>query len=103
MKTIELMKIMSSSVKAKIILRLLKCKCVKPTVNELCEDFHLKQPNISKHFMDLREKGVVIFEKRGKEIFYTLDPNFKKDNGKILLAILERAEKEEITTSHCNE
>ncbi|NQZ65961.1 MAG: winged helix-turn-helix transcriptional regulator [Mycoplasmatales bacterium] len=101
MNTIELMKVMSSPVKAKIVLRLFECSCVNSTVNDLCKDFNLKQPNVSKHFMDLRNKGIVDFLKKGKEIIYFITPEFKKNNDKILSAILERAVKEDIITLHC--
>lgn len=101
METIKLMRIMSSSTKAKIILRLLTCKCKNITVKELCKIFDLKQSNISKHFMDLRKEGIVDFNKQGRETFYSINHEFYKNNDKILLSILENAQSETITNSLC--
>ena len=90
MKTTELLKILSSETKARIITKLYSCTR-EDSVNEICEEFDLKQSNVSKHLMDLRRLKIVEFTKNGKESTYKLCDEFLKKNEGLLLAIIENS------------
>ena len=86
MTTSKLLKILSSPSKAAIILKLLKCND-NPTVTQMCNEFDLKQSNLSKHLMDLKKIGIVVYDKNGKESNYYLDEKFLKEHEELVLAI----------------
>ena len=43
-------------------------------VTSLCEELKLRQPTVSHHLGLLRMNRVIINKRRGKQIFYSLDP-----------------------------
>jgi ArsR family transcriptional regulator len=43
------------------------------TVNELVKIVKLSQPAVSQHLKTLKSSGLVVDERRGKEVFYTVD------------------------------
>ena len=42
------------------------------SVNELVEEVQLPQPTISRHLKILREKGLVVCQREGKQVFYNV-------------------------------
>ncbi len=48
------------------------------TVGQMVESLQLAQPAVSKHLGVLRDVGVVIVERRGKERWYSLNPQALK-------------------------
>lgn len=49
------------------------CCCTWLSVNEIVEALHVSQPTISHHLSILREAGLVISRREGKQIFYSLN------------------------------
>jgi DNA-binding transcriptional ArsR family regulator len=45
------------------------------TVNDLTARFAVTQPAISQHLAVLRESGLVLHRREGRQIFYRVDPN----------------------------
>ena len=45
----------------------------RKTVNELVKIVKLSQPAVSQHLKTLKSSGLVVDERRGKEVFYTVD------------------------------
>lgn len=45
------------------------------TVNDLTARFAVTQPAISQHLAVLRESGLVLHRREGRQIFYRADPN----------------------------
>ncbi len=50
------------------ILTLLSKK--KMCVSEICKNFEMTQPSISHHLDILKRAGLVVYEKKGKEVYY---------------------------------
>lgn len=93
MEIYEVLKVMSSENKAKLIARFLNCEnCVKKTVGELCGDTGLKQACLSKHLMELRKKGILVDTKDGREVHYRINKNFKNQWGHLIQIIIENNE-----------
>lgn len=100
MKVTKLLKVLSSETKTRIIMRLYNVDC-EDSVNDLCKELELNQPNLSKHFIDLRKVGIVDFKKQGKEINYSLNESFLKKCGWLLDAIKENVTSSKINYSMC--
>ena len=49
------------------------CCCNPMSVNELVEAMEVAQPTVSHHLAILRHAGLVITERRGKQILYQID------------------------------
>jgi len=49
------------------------CCCNPMSVNELVEAMEVAQPTVSHHLAILRNAGLVITERRGKQIMYQID------------------------------
>ncbi len=49
------------------------CCCRKLSVSEIVEQLNVTQPTVSHHLKVLRDAGLVDVERRGKEIYYTLN------------------------------
>jgi ArsR family transcriptional regulator len=43
------------------------------TVNQICDNFSIKQPTISHHLSKLQKTGLVSFKKRGKFSYFYID------------------------------
>ena len=39
-------------------------------VSEICKNFEMTQPSISHHLDILKRAGLVVYEKKGKEVYY---------------------------------
>ena len=44
------------------------------TVNELVELVHLTQPTVSYHLKEMKESGLLTSIKKGKEVYYEINP-----------------------------
>jgi len=42
-------------------------------VSEICKNFEMTQPSISHHLDILKKAGLVIYEKKGKEVYYQVN------------------------------
>jgi ArsR family transcriptional regulator len=51
------------------------CCCAKVSVNEIVEKLNVSQPTVSHHLKILKEAGLVHSEKKGKQVFYSLNQN----------------------------
>ncbi len=65
----EICKVFSNSTRLEI-LNLLRDK--EFSVTELIEKTKLSQSNISQHLSIMKSKGIVVFDRRGKNIYYNL-------------------------------
>jgi len=50
----------------------------KLSVLEIAEHFKLKQPTITHHLHYLEKAGILSAEKKGRQIFYFIDPKCKR-------------------------
>ncbi len=70
MDTVDFAKALADETRQKIM-RL--CCCKQISVSDIVEQMGVTQPTVSHHLKILRDAGLVIVERRGKEIYYTLD------------------------------
>ena len=68
--TVEFAKALADETRQKIMAL---CCCVQLSVNEIVESIDVAQPTVSHHLSILRKAGLVIVERRGKQILYTLN------------------------------
>jgi ArsR family transcriptional regulator len=68
--TVEFAKALADETRQKIMAL---CCCQKLTVSELVEATNVAQPTVSHHLKILKNAGLVISERRGKEVYYTLN------------------------------
>ncbi|MGD8717936.1 MAG: metalloregulator ArsR/SmtB family transcription factor [Candidatus Zixiibacteriota bacterium] len=50
--------------------------CERLSVGEIVERFHLSQPAISHHLRILRDAGLVIAQKEGTTVYYSMNKEF---------------------------
>jgi DNA-binding transcriptional ArsR family regulator len=67
------------------ILRMLSAR--PHTQNELVDRFALSQPAISRHLSVLRQAGLVLAERQGQSVVYTLDTTVFQDLVRALLSL----------------
>lgn len=89
MELFELLKVLSSESKAKIIMHFLNCGCTSAPTTSLCKGFELKQANYSKHLMDLKELKILDCVKSSKEIHYKINEEFSKEHGALIKEIFK--------------
>jgi ArsR family transcriptional regulator len=68
--TVEFAKALADETRQKI---LAICCCKKLSVNEIVNALDVSQPTVSHHLAILKRAGLVRTERRGKQIFYTLN------------------------------
>jgi len=68
--TVEFAKALADETRQKI---LAVCCCKKLSVNEIVNALDVTQPTVSHHLAILKRAGLVRTERRGKQIFYTLN------------------------------
>lgn len=90
MKLFELLKVLSSESKAKIIMHFLNCGCTSAPTTSLCKGFELKQANYSKHLMDLKELRILDYVKSSKEIHYKINSEFANEYGELVKEIFKK-------------
>ena len=73
---------MSESLKAiahpdriSILTLLGKKKEIKFSVNQICDKLKLSQPEVSRHLSILKNKEILLFERSGSHIYYSLNKN----------------------------
>lgn len=101
MNTFELLKILSSESKAKIIFMYINCECHSHSVNDLCDKFNLNQANASKHLSSLHNDKILDNVKDGKEVFYRINPEFKAKYGKLINEIIGNIDENKKHTCSC--
>ncbi len=70
MKTVVFAKALADETRQKIMQI---CCCKQLSVTEIVEQTGVTQPTVSHHLKILNEAGLVKVERRGKEIYYTLN------------------------------
>ncbi|MBU6500897.1 MAG: helix-turn-helix transcriptional regulator [Patescibacteria group bacterium] len=65
----------------------------RKTVGELVKIVKLSQPAVSQHLKTLRASNLVIDEKRGQEVFYTVDGEYMLELLKNLTAEIKKPKK----------
>ncbi len=70
METVDFAKALADETRQKIMQL---CCCQQLSVSDIVEQMGVTQPTVSHHLKILRDAGLVIVERRGKEIYYTLD------------------------------
>ena len=88
----KLAKIMSDFNKSKIITHFYSCKCQMCDVSKICSLLNIEQSNMSKHLFSLRKMFVIDFKKIGKNSFYYINKEFKKEWETILNPIINHKE-----------
>lgn len=68
--TVEFAKALADETRQKIMAL---CCCQKLTVSEIVAATDVAQPTVSHHLKILKSAGLVISERRGKEVYYTLN------------------------------
>ncbi len=68
--TVEFAKALADETRQKIMAL---CCCQKLTVGEIVGATDVAQPTVSHHLKILKNAGLVISERRGKEVYYTLN------------------------------
>lgn len=97
----KLLRILSSESKARIITMYMNCDCHSHTVMDLCEKFNLNQANTSKHLADLREENILEFVKDGKEVYYRINPEFKKEHADLIKILASKDKTFATCTRQC--
>lgn len=71
-------------------LRLLEMMCGgERSVSEFVESLKEPQPKISRHLATLRDDGLVMTRRNGKNIYYAIDLGGNADTASILIAVLQ--------------
>ncbi len=68
--TVEFAKALADETRQKIMAL---CCCEFVSVNDLVERLDVAQPTVSHHLKILKNAGLVKSERRGKQVFYTMD------------------------------
>ncbi len=77
MSTVSFAKALADETRQKIMSL---CCCKQLSVNDIVEQTAVSQPTVSHHLKILREAGLVRVERRGKEIYYTLNQQTLADS-----------------------
>lgn len=68
--TVEFAKALADETRQKIMSL---CCCEKLSVNEIVEKLSVSQPTVSHHLRILRDAGLVVTERHGKLVYYSLN------------------------------
>lgn len=71
----ESLKAMAHPDRINIITLLGQRKENKFSVNQICDRLKLNQPEVSRHLSILRNKGILLFERAGSHVYYSLNKN----------------------------
>ncbi len=88
-------KAMSDETRLKILLMLTKgktCAC------HILEEFHFTQPTLSYHMKQLTESGLVIADKKGKWVYYSLN----KERIELLNEYISKIDKTDVAPNCCD-
>ena len=72
MSTVTFAKALADETRQKIMQL---CCCKQLSVSEIVEKIGVSQPTVSHHLKILRDAGLVSVERRGKEVYYSLNQN----------------------------
>ena len=70
MSTVDFAKALADETRQKIMSI---CCCKQLSVNDIVDQMGVTQPTVSHHLKILKDAGLVKVERRGKEIYYSLD------------------------------
>lgn len=99
----ELLEIVASENKLKIIAHFYNCTCKKAScVNDLKDELNLTQSNLSKHLTKLREEKVLDVTTDHKLRIYSINRDFKKEWRKILDPIINSELIKPFQCKHCH-
>ena len=70
MNTVDFAKAIADETRQKIMSI---CCCNSITVSEIVDQLDVSQPSVSHHLKILRQAGLVTADRRGKEIYYSLN------------------------------
>ncbi|QZE12319.1 helix-turn-helix transcriptional regulator [Mycoplasma sp. Ms02] len=84
------LKILGSTVNLRLIVHLYLCSKNECNVQNIADALSLNQSRVSKHFMTLREAGIVETIKDKKEVFYKLSEDFKNEYQDLLDVIVKK-------------
>jgi ArsR family transcriptional regulator len=70
METVDFAKVLADETRQKIMAL---CCCRQLSVTDIVEQMGVTQPTVSHHLKVLRDAGLVTVERRGKEIYYSLN------------------------------
>lgn len=71
----ESLKAMAHPDRISILTLLGQKKEIKFSVNQICDKLKLNQPEVSRHLSILKNKGILLFERVGSHIYYSLNKN----------------------------
>lgn len=98
----ELLAIIASENKLKIIAHYYDCTCEDDRcVSDLQDELKLTQSNLSKHLTKLKEDGVLDVVVKHKERAYFLNKTFKKQWDHILKQIIDEKDVVAFKCHHC--
>ena len=83
-------KALSDPIRRKILL-MLKEKDL--TAGEIAERFNISKPSISHHLNTLKQAGMVLDERRGQNIYYSLNTSVFEDVMSFAMGLLKKTEK----------
>jgi len=75
--TVEFAKVLADETRQQIMKI---CCCTRLSVNEIVAHTGVSQPTVSHHLKVLRDAGLVIGERHGKEIYYSLNQEKMADS-----------------------
>ena len=76
--------LLGDPIRLRIVLLLAKGKS---SVNGICEEFKLSQPTVSHHLGLLRMNRLVVGNRKGKQIIYSLESHVKASAGKLKVSL----------------
>ncbi len=71
----ESLKAMAHPDRISILTLLGQKKEIKFSVNQICDKLKLNQPEVSRHLSILKNKGILLFERVGSHVYYSLNKN----------------------------
>ncbi|MBN8693120.1 MAG: ArsR/SmtB family transcription factor [Bacteroidia bacterium] len=71
----ESLKAMAHPDRISILTLLGQKKEIKFSVSQICDQLKLNQPEVSRHLSILKNKGILMFERVGSHIYYSLNKN----------------------------
>lgn len=86
-------KALSDPIRRKILLML---KERDMTAGEIAERFDISKPSISHHLNILKQAGMVLDERRGQNIFYSINTSVFEDVMSFAVGLLKKTDEKEI-------
>ncbi|MBC9784030.1 winged helix-turn-helix transcriptional regulator [Heliobacterium chlorum] len=73
------------------------------SAGELAEPFHISKPSISHHLQTLKAAGLVLDDRRGQQIFYSLNTTVFQDVLSWMLEMTDRGESRQVSREEDNQ